>query len=284
MQQALHAQQPPAQQPPAPQPAQAPPAQTQPAQPPVTVPGAFKFNGASLLEVIDILAGELHINYVVDPAVKGGTVTMTTYGTVRDVDIRPLLETILRMNNLAMVQVGEFYRIIPAGNIAKQPVSPVSQTDASKLPDDERLVLNLVFLRYVSSAEMSKVLMPYMGEGAQLTNYDPANLLLILDNSRNMRRTLELISIFDNDAFAGQRVRAFDVTNERPSDMAKELEDIFKAYSFSGEKASSAVHFIPVNRINVLLAVAPNPGTFTQVESWIQKLDIPAQGDSRVRR
>ena len=94
------------------------------------MPGASGFNGASLLEVIDILAGEFApINYVIDPAVKGGTVTMTTYGTVRDVDIRPLLETILRMNNLAMVQVGEFYRIIPAGNIAKHPVSPVSQTD-----------------------------------------------------------------------------------------------------------------------------------------------------------
>jgi general secretion pathway protein D len=262
-----------AQQPPAP----APPAQTQPAQPAVTVPGAFKFNNASLLEVIDVLAGELHINYVVDPSIKGGSVTMTTYGTVRDVDIRPLLETILRMNNLAMVQVGDFYRIIPAGNIAKQPVSPITQNDASKLPDDERPVLNLVFLRYMSSAEMYKVLLPYMGEGAQLTDYDPANLLLILDNSRNMRRTLELISIFDNDAFAGQRVRAFDTKNERPSDMAKELEDVFKAYSFSGEKASSAVHFIPVDRINVLLAVAPNPGTFTQVESWIQRLDVPAK-------
>lgn len=269
----LQAQQPAAQAPPA----QTPPVQTQPAQPAVTVPGAFKFNNASLLEVIDVLAGELHINYVVDPSIKGGSVTMTTYGAVRDVDIRPLLETILRMNNLAMVQVGDFYRIIPAGNIAKQPVSPVTQNDASKMPDDERVVLNLVFLRYMSSAEMYKVLLPYMGEGAQLTDYDPANLLLILDNSRNMRRTLELISIFDNDAFAGQRVRAFDTKNERPSDMAKELDDVFKAYSFSGEKASSAVHFIPVDRINVLLAVAPNPGTFTEVESWIQRLDVPAK-------
>ena len=253
----LQAQQPP----PAAPPAQTAPVQTQPAQQTVTVPGAFKFNGASLLEVIDILAGELHINYVVDPAVKGGTVTMTTYGTVRDVDIRPLLETILRMNNLAMVQVGEFYRIIPAGNIAKQPVSPVSQTDSSKLPDDERLVLNLVFLRYMSSGEMYKVLLPYMGEGAQLTNYDPANLLLVLDNSRNMRRTLELISIFDNDAFAGQRVRAFDVKHERPSDMTKELDDIFKAYSFSGEKTSSAVHFIhAVDRINADPRCCPESG------------------------
>ena len=246
-------------------------------QPAVTVPGAFNFSGASLLEVINILAGELHINYIIDPSVKNGTVTMNTYGTVRDVDIRPLLETILRMNNLAMVEVGNIFRIIPAANIAHQPVTPTSQTDGSKLTDDERLVLNLIFLRYVASSEMYKVLQPYIGDGAQLTNYDPANLLIILDNSRNMRRTLDLISVFDNDAFAGQRVRAFDIRNGRPSDISRELEDIFKAYALSGDKGNSAVHFIPVNRINTILAVAPNPGAFAQVESWIQKLDIPAK-------
>ena len=254
-----------------------PAAQTQPAQPAVTVPGAFNFSGASLFEVINILAGELHINYIIDPSIKGGTVTMNTYGVVRDVDIRPLLETILRMNNLAMVEVGNIYRIIPAANVARQPVGPTTQTDSSKVPDDERLVLNLVFLRYVSSAEMYKILLPYMGDGAQLTNYDGANLLIVLDNSRNMRRTLDLISIFDNDAFAGQRVRAFEVKNGRPSDLSKELDDIFKAYALSGEKGTSAVHFIAVDRINTILAVAPNPGSFAQVESWIQKLDIPAK-------
>ncbi len=257
--------------------AQQPPAQTQPAQPAVTVPGAFNFSNASLLEVINILAGELHINYIIDPSIKGGTVTMNTYGQVRAVDIRPLLETILRMNNLAMVEVGNVYRIVPAANVARQPVDPISQTDPSKIPDDERLVLNLVFLRYVSSSEMDKILQPYIGDGAQLTSYDPANLLIILDNSRNMRRTLDLIALFDNDSFAGQRVRTYDVKNGRPTDIARELEDIFKAYTFSGDKGSTPVHFIPVNRINTILAVAPNPGVFKQVDNWIQKLDVPAK-------
>src|SRR5580692_4359472 len=195
-----------AQQPPAP-----PAAQTQPAQPAPTVPGGLNLNNASLLEVINLLAQDLHINYIIDSAVKGGTVTINTYGTVRDVDLMPLLETILRMNGLAMVQVGNIFRIVPAASIARQPVSPITETDASKLSDDERLVLNLVFLKYVTSSEMQKILLPFIGDGAQLTNYDPANLLIILDNSRNMRRTLEMISLFDSDAFAGQRVKAFEV-------------------------------------------------------------------------
>src|SRR5262249_476740 len=97
-----------AQQPPPP--AQAPVPQTQPAQPAPTVPGGLNLNNASLLEVINLLAQDLHINYILDASVKGGTVTINTYGAVRDLDLRPLLETILRMNGLAMVQVGNIFR------------------------------------------------------------------------------------------------------------------------------------------------------------------------------
>lgn len=263
--------------PPAPNPAQAPAAQTQPAAPAPTVPGGINLNNASLFETINLLAQDLHINYVLDPAVKNGTVTINTYGQIRDVDLRPLLETILRMNGLAMVQVGNIYRIVPATAAGKLPISPIAQANGANLPDDERMVLNLVFLRYVTSAEMAKVLQPFVGEGGQLTSYDPANLLIILDNSRNMRRTLELISMFDSDTFAGQRVRAFETKNAKPSDVSKELDDIFKAYALSGEKGTGAVHFLPIDRINTLLAVAPNPGAFAEVEKWLAKLDIPAK-------
>ena len=251
--------------------AQAPPA------PPPTVPGGLNLNNASLLEVINTLAQDLHISYILDSSVKNGSVTMNTYGTIRDVDLRPLLETILRMNNLAMVQAGNIFRIIPIANIARQPVSPVRETDPSKIPDDERLVLNLVFLRYVSSAEMYKILTPFTGDGAQMTNYDGANLLIILDNSRNMKRTLELINMFDSDTFAGQRVRSFDVKHGRPTDLVKELDEIFRAYALAGDKGNSPIHFLAIDRINSILAVSPNPSTFDEVSKWIDKLDIPAK-------
>ncbi|NDJ13806.1 MAG: hypothetical protein EBY17_21855, partial [Acidobacteriia bacterium] len=255
----------------APAPAQTAPAQTTPAGTPV---GGFNLNNASLLEVIDTLARELKINYVLDATVKGGSVTVNTFGTIRDVDLRPLFETILRMNNLAMVQAGNMFRIVPIGNIARQPISPVTQTDPTKLNDDERLILNLVFLRYATSAEMVKVLAPFAGDGGQLTSYDPANLLIILDNSRSMKRTLELINLFDSDTFAGQRVRAFETKNGRASDVAKELEQVFKAYSLSNGKDRGAVQFLPIDRINTILAVAPNPSAFVEVEKWLTKLDI----------
>jgi general secretion pathway protein D len=267
---------------PAPQqpPAQAPAAPAaQAAQPQGNVVGGLNFrNGAPLLDVIDLLAQELKINYVLDASVKpGSSVVLNTYGVVRDLDLRQLLETILRMNNLAMVQVGNMYRIVPAANVAKLPVEPTTGSDPSKFAEDDHLVLNLVFLRYMTSSEMAKVLEPFKGEGAQITSYEPANLLIILDSSRNMKRTLELVGMFDSDTFAGQRVRSFEVQFGRPTDLAKELENVFKAYSLSSGKGSGAVQFVPLDRINTILAVAPNPGAFTEVESWLAKLDIPAK-------
>jgi general secretion pathway protein D len=256
-------------------PAPAPGPVTQAAQPAPTVPGGLNLNNASLLEVINLLAQDLHINYIIDPAVKGGSVTINTYGTVHDVDLMPLLQTILRMNGLSMVQVGNVYRIIPLANIPRQPISPVTETDPSKLPDDERPVLNLVFLHYMTSGEMYKILLPFIGEGAQVTSYDPANLLIILDNSRNMRRSLELVSLFDSDTFAGQRVRAYDTKNVRPTDLAKDLDSVFQAYALSDK--NGAVRFLGIDRINTILAIAPNPGAFAEVDKWLAKLDIPAR-------
>jgi general secretion pathway protein D len=262
--------------------APAPPAPAQPAagQTPAQTPaprvvGAVNFNNQPLIEVINALAQELHINYILDSSIRGGTVTINTYGAGQGVELRPLFETILRMNNLAMVQAGDIFRIVPLANISRQPIDPLTQADPSKIADDERLVLNLIFLRYATSSEMTKVLAPFIGDGGQLQSYDPANLLIILDNSRNMKRTLELIALFDSDSFAGQRVRAFEVSNGRPTDVAKELDQVFKAYSLSGAKG--AVQFLPIDRVNTIIAVAPNPGTFVEVEKWIAKLDIPSK-------
>ncbi len=232
---------------------------------------------ASLSELIDLLARRLKINYIKDPAVQGN-VTIYTYGEVRPVDEMQLLETILRINGATIVKVGDLYRIVPMGKVSQLPLSPVVNADPKTLPDDERMMLNLVFLKYATAAEIAKLMTPFLGEGGTAIPYEPANLLMIQDNSRSMRRYMELVSLFDSDTFAGQRVRLFEVENSRPSDLQKELESVFKAYALSDKAA--AVKFMAVDRINTLIAVAPNPGIFNQVEDWIKKLDIAVKSSA----
>jgi general secretion pathway protein D len=272
-----------AQEPQPPKPA-AQPAATQPQNAPatnaprLTDSGAFIMPNASLTEMIDLLAKRLKINYILDPGVRG-TVSIFTYGEIKPVDYMPLLETILRVNGSAMVKVGDTYRIVPVNRINQLPLQPMVNIDPKTLPDDERMVMNLIFLKYATASEIQNLVKPFLGEGAYVSVYDPANLLLIEDNARSMKRTMDMIALFDSDQFAGQRVRLFEVENSRPSDLQKELDQVFKAYALS-DKAAGSVKFIPVDRINTIIAVAPNPGVFSQVENWIAKLDIAVKASS----
>jgi general secretion pathway protein D len=265
---ALAAQQPQAVQPlPAPQPA--PPAK--PPAAPVRI-GNLSLRNASLTEVIDQLARQLHINYILDPAVKGGVI-LNTYGDTSDLDGRNLLELILRINGAGLIQEGGIYRIVQLKDAPKIPIPP--QINARDIPEDDQIMLNLVFLKYVTVDELSKVLGQFVGENATMYSYTPMNLLFILDSRRNMRRTMELISLFDSDNFANQRVRLFEVTNTRPSALVKDLENVLKAISLDGKNLT--VRFLPVDRINTLIAVAPNPAVFDTITEWIAKLDIPVK-------
>ncbi len=283
--------------------AQAPPRFVQPAQPPQQPPAnpnqppgtppqpgttpavpapqphlssnqPFQVSGVTLSEMIDTLAKEMKINYILDPRIKG-SVIIYTYGEVKPVDLMQLMETILRVNGAAMVKVGELYRIVPINSVSNLPLEPMVNADPKTIPDDERMVLDLIFLKYATAAELGALIKPFLGEGAVIQSYEPANLIIIEDNSRSMKRTMGLINLFDADTFAGQRVRLFDVESSRPSDLVKELESVFKAYALS-EKGGS-VKFIAVDRINTLIAVAPNPGIFVEVANWIEKLDVPVK-------
>jgi general secretion pathway protein D len=150
---------------------------------------------------------------------------------------------------------------------------PPETSKTSDIVSDDSPMLNLVFLKYTTAEELAKVLEPFNGEGAKMIPYPPANLLFVLDSRRNIRRTMELISLFDSDTLANQRVRLFDVKNTRPSDLATDLDRIMRSISLNEKTAP--VKFLPVDRINTLIAVAQNPGVFDTVRMWLDKLDIP---------
>ncbi len=284
----------PAQQPPAPAqqtpaPAQQAPAPAQQApvpaqQAPVPAPQAaapagpvLNLQDASLTEVIDQLARQLRINIQIDPRVKG-TVTLNTYGETRNLDPRNLLDMILRVNGYGMVQEGEIYRVVPLADAVRQPIP--FQVNGKDIASDDQLMLNLIFLKYVTVEELSKVLQEFTDPNAVLKVYPPANLLFILDSRRNMRRLMDLVALFDSDTFAGERVRLYELHNARPSDLVKELDNIFKSISLDSKNAT--VRFLAVDRIGTLIAVAPNPGVFDTVESWIKKLDVAVSETSGV--
>jgi general secretion pathway protein D len=256
------------------------PAQPAPAQEPSgPAPIALHLENTDLLQVIGIIAEQLEMNYVVDPQVKG-TVNINTLGELRREDLFPLLQMILRVNGATAVQSGNFYRIVPLQNVQRIPLEPMVGQSAADMSPDDRVVMNLLPLKYVSAVDMTKILTPFLSEGGHLFSHEAGNVLVITDSSRSMRRLLELVAQFDTEVFANQRARLYPVQSSSAERLAAELREVFSAYGLSG--TGSAIRFVPIARVNSILVVTASPSVYPEVEKWLQQLDQPTR-DAGVR-
>jgi general secretion pathway protein D len=272
---------------PAPVPAQAPVAQApppaapaaapapQPQAPPASqatddvVPISLDLDNTDIYQVIKILAETLKLNYIIDPTIKG-TVNIHTSGNLKRSDLLPLLETLLKMNGATMVKIGSFYHIVPVTTALRQ---PLQVQGANAVSGDDQIVIQVVRMKFVSAAEMARLLTPYLGEGANILTHDSDNILLLSERRSNLRKLLELIDVFDSKAFQGDRVRLFPVKSSVVRDLVSDLKLVFAGYGF-GENGS-AMRFVALERMNAVLAITTNQELFSQVEQWIERLDQP---------
>jgi len=249
---------------------------------PAPVPGAadssqsvgFACANCDLLEFIRNVGTELRLNYIIDPKVKG-VVTIHTYGELKQEDLLPVLETVLRINGAAMVKTGNFYQIVLAAGARQLPLEIRKPGQEGELPKSDAKVLQIVPMRFLGAADMVKILEPYLSEGGHVAYHAQGNILIITENSANLRKLIELIDLFDTDVFQSKRVQLHQVKYNRAKDLLPDLDKIFSTYALSSK--DSAIKFIAIERLNGILAVAPNPTSAAEVEKWILKLDQPVQ-------
>jgi len=259
-----------------------PPPPSTPVKPPETPRGpgvVFNFDNADLYEVIRVMAEILKINYIVDPKVRG-VVNIHTVGQIPSEDVFPIFQSILRLNGATAVKKGNVYEIVPFGD-AKKSYVPFSTTrDPAKLAAEERYTTQIIILRYIPVAEVSKLIKPFLSDGADIIEHPPHNILIINDLASNVRKSLDIINLFDVDLFADMRVRIYPVLNADVTEIAKDMERIFASFEVSTKSGRGVgITFTPIARINSLLVVSSIPNIFERVEAWLRELDkTPSEG------
>jgi general secretion pathway protein D len=239
----------------------------------------FNFDNADIYEVIRVMSEILKINYMVDPRVKG-TVNIHTSGQISSADVFPIFQSILRLNGATAVKRDGIYEIVPLPEAKKLPVSPSSLQDSGKPVSEERYLIQILPLKYVPAAEVSKMIKPFLSDGADIVEHPPSNILIIGDLASNVKKAVDIIGLFDIDIFSELRVRIYPVLNADVVEVAKELDKIFSSFEVSTKSGRGVgITFTPITRINSLLAVSSIPNIFEKVEGWLKELDkIPMEG------
>jgi general secretion pathway protein D len=226
------------------------------------------------------MAEILKINYLIDPKVKG-TVNIHTSGQVPAEEVFPIFQSILRLNGATAVKKDGLYEIVPLSDAKKLPIVPSGGSrEPGKPGSEERYTIQIVMLKYIPVAEVSKLIKPFLSDGADIVEHPPHNILMMGDMVSNVRKSLDIINLFDIDIFTDLRVRIYPIVNADVVEVAKELERIFSSFEVSTKTGRGVgITFTPVGRINSLLVVSSIPNIFEKVEGWLKELDrIPEEG------
>ncbi len=221
----------------------------------------------------------LKINYIIDPRVKG-VVNIHTSGQISSADVFPIFQSILRLNGSTAVRKDGIYEIVPMQEAKKLPSPPFPPQDSGKPVSEERYVIQILQLKYIPVTEVSKMIKPFLSDGADIVEHPPNNILIIGDLASNVKKSLDIIGLFDIDIFTDLRVRIYPILNADVVEVAKEMEKIFSSFEVSTKSGRGVgITFTPIARINSLLVVSSIPNIFEKVEGWLKELDkIPMEG------
>ncbi len=225
----------------------------------------LNFEQADLREVAHFILGEqLDENYVVDPAVSGRVTLQTSRPLSRDA-LLPMLENLLQMNGAALVEDDGLYRVVPREGALRNNLVP--RTDSSRPGMNVRIVP----LEYIAASEMVKILEPFMSSDAVVRADPVRNMLTIAGTRRQLNQWLETIEIFDVNWLEGMSVGLFTLGTANVGDIIGELEALVGPGSES--PVAGLFRFIPIERLNAVLAITPQPEYLEEARVWVERLD-----------
>ncbi len=236
----------------------------------------LNFEEANLLEVIKVIMGDmLGKSYILDPAVRG-SVTFQSSGELQADDLLPIMETLLRMNGMAMSYVNGIYRIMPISKAQKFGLIP--QVGGFGKPIPSGFLVKAIPLKYIAVNEMAAILKP-MTPNNSIIRIDPLrNLMLIAGTSDEVSRLFETIQMFDVDWMAGLSVGIYPLKFVKAKDMLNSLNSVLSSSKGKNIALDGLLRFVPIEGSNSIMVVTPQKHYLTKVKEWIERLDL-AGGD-----
>ncbi len=179
------------------------------------------------------------------------------------------MEMILRMNGATMTREGSVWKILPAAAAARGNVTP--QLGGSARPLPAGYSVQIVPLHYVGVRQMAALLEPFVKDQTTVRVDDLRNFLILSGTELELRHLYETIDMFDVNWLAGMSVGLFTLQSAEVKSL---MADLDKALGTPDKSPLSGIlKIIPIERMNALLVVTPQPEYLDEAKKWIERLD-----------
>ncbi|NVN02721.1 type II secretion system secretin GspD [Asaia spathodeae] len=201
--------------------------------------------------VAQVLNDILHVNYAIDPAVRG-QVTLRTSEPLTDAQILPALQVLLSQVHAVLIHSDGLYRVVPSQSAPGAAQGAVAGMADSLSMGGEVMVA----LRYAQASNLAHALQPFVQNGARVTPVESGNALLVSGDPAARNALIEVIRAFDVDWLSAQSYALLPVDSGNAKDMATALQG---ALHGTNNSLSQLVQVLPLSRVNAVLVVSRTP-------------------------
>jgi len=206
-------------------------------------------------------------NFLVDPRVRG-QVTVISSRRIPASEVYGVFLSVLDVHGFSLVEARPMAKIVPTPEAVTKNVAV-----PDVLPDEDRLVTQVITLFYAPAADLKTLLVPLVSRQGSLVSVSSANLLIVTDTASNIQRLMKIISAVDVE----DKETRIDLVPLRYADsraMAATLNSLFEARpqtGGAGQKPAST-RFFAAERTNALLIRSPE-AEFAPIATLIRELD-----------
>ncbi len=226
----------------------------------------LNFDDADLGEVCKVILGDiLHENYLLSPKVAGAVTLQTSTPLTRS-ELLPTLEMLLQVNNAVLTFQDGVYQIQPQAEALGNSAFIAFNAFNNKIPAGFQI--RVIPVRNVAAGELAEIIKPLLQDKTILNVNGERNIILAAGSGNELERVMEMVRSFDVDTLRGRSFGLFPLRSVDAEKMISELEQVFNL-----QEGQHFIQFIPIERLNAILAITRQPRKLHQIKGWIMRLD-----------
>jgi general secretion pathway protein D len=192
-------------------------------------------------------------NFVVDKSVQGN-VTIVSPTKISEDEAYRVFESVLNVHGYTTVTAGPIIKILPSAEARSQNID--TQVSGESAEPEDRVVTQLIPLKYSSPEEMKKILTPLVSKTSVMVAHTQSGILIVTETQSNMQRLLAIIEAIDVEYFK-EDMAVIPLQHATSEAIAKVIGSIYQ--QAAGRKdlpAATSIKVVPYERINSLVVVA----------------------------
>lgn len=190
----------------------------------------INFRGVPLEMVLNQLSDAAGYIIIVEPEAKGKLDTKIDVWSNQPVsqeEALVILNSALGKSGCAAIRNGRTLTVVTKEEAKKRDLPVKSGSNPSDIPKNDDMVTQILPVRFINAAQLTKDLQPLVSEKATMTANESGNALVITDSQVNIRRFAEIIRALDTSVASASQVKVFALRFADAKQLSTVIKDLF---------------------------------------------------------